>query len=224
MRAGLRRRVMAQVGVRRRGRAAVTAVRRPRCRRTCGHDVELQGGAGYGEPASLTAMARRRRRPGSPRRGARPWPARCAGRRPGPPATPGGSGGRAARRRARVKASTPIRGSRASRPSIWGSSTALVERLAGWWRVRHHSTEKWTIGTSRKAAMADDGGPLGRDLRVGRHPPEGEVAEVEDEQQRGGGEAGVPRPPHAPRGPAPDRADDRVGRGRPRRSRPRRRR
>src|SRR5262250_527911 len=38
------------------------------------------------------------------------------------------------------------------------------------------------------------------------HPAEQEVAEVDEEEHRGGGESGIPRPPRAPRRLAPDGA------------------
>ena len=56
--------------------------------------------------------------------------------------------------------------------------------------------------------QAGDGGPLGPHLGRGRQPPDGQVAQEEQEQQRGAGQAGVPGPVDAPRRPAPEHPGD----------------
>src|SRR5579872_672220 len=51
-----------------------------------------------------------------------------------------------------------------------------------------------------------DGGPSRHGGGIAGHAAESQVAEVEHEEEGRGREEGVPRPPHAPAGPAPDRA------------------
>ena len=47
--------------------------------------------------------------------------------------------------------------------------------VEGWWSVRHHFTEKWTIGMLRHAQDADHGGEARPRVRVLDHGAEQEV-------------------------------------------------
>ena len=90
-----------------------------------------------------------------------------------------------------------------------------------WCSVFHQSTEKCTIGTSIAIRSAATAQRRARIVRVGGHTAQGQVAELEQQQQRGRGQPGVPGPPHAPHRPAPQRPGDRASAPR-RRRRPRR--
>ena len=91
----------------------------------------------------------------------------------------------------------------------WGLKT-----VAFWCSVRHHSTEKCTIGTSTNAMSAAIALrfalPIGSSLGM---RAQREVAEVEEEEDGRRDEPGVPRPPDAPDRPAPQRAQHERERG-----------
>ena len=87
--------------------------------------------------------------------------------------------------------------------SIFGLNTVPV-----WCSVCHHVTEKCTIGTSANAISAAIAHRLPALVGGRAGAPQREVAEVEEEEDRGGGEPRVPLPPGAPRRAAPERADD----------------
>ena len=82
-----------------------------------------------------------------------------------------------------------------------------------WCSVFHQSTEKCTIGMSTAMSSAATAQRRARTCRVGRHPPQRQVADLEQEQQRGRGQPGVPGPPDAPDRAAPQRAGDEGQRG-----------
>ena len=78
---------------------------------------------------------------------------------------------------------------------------ALMERLPPQHREVHD-------GHVHRGEQGDEGAALGPDLGLGRDPSEGQVAEEEDQQHGGAGQAGVPGPVDAPGRLAPDRPRD----------------
>ena len=148
----------------------------------------------------------------SPPRPARRWPAPPRGPR-GPRRGRGaGSAGRAGTRRRCVNARTPNQSVNAITPWILALRLSL-NTVPCWCSVRHQFTEKCTIGHVDERDQRGDRAPLGPRFGRGGDAAQRQVAEVEEEEHRGGDEARVPRPPDAPHRASPQRAEDERERG-----------
>ena len=152
---------------------------------------------------SVVARRRARRRPASaPRVGARRW-------RASSPASSRASSAASVRWRwitsqtySSVNATMPSNSVNSISPSSLTSPSGR-NTLASWWRLRHSSTLKCTSGISSTASRASTPLRLARCSWRAAEAAHGEVADVRDEEERRGGEPGVPLPEHAPREPAP---------------------
>ena len=82
---------------------------------------------------------------------------------------------------------------------------------AGCW-VRHQRMDMKTMGTSM-AAKTESTAARTSGLAGGGEAAQQQVADVEQPEQKIGGEAGVPGPPDAPGGAAPEHAGDEADAG-----------